>query len=166
MIQDSVNQLLGTLAIGSRLASTSINEMRDIKMSNLAAQQEENLANLQKENVDDSMLIEGEPEKRLGAVEATRAKMEKLGNKRLWPNSALQKTANEYGQKANIAEKNFRAISNYTNTGYQARLKAIQRAEEGVYLNYDIANNNNITNFDKKIPMPTEAEIERIKGGK
>lgn len=172
MIQDSINQMLATAAIGTKLLSGGIAEAKGIKMENLTAQQEKNLAKLApgEGNSDEVAFFDDEAKKRLSDVATTQHKMDKLGKSKFFPNAKAKQMANQYGSRTDEAIQRFRGeaganeFSRENLPGYNARILAIQRAQSGAMLKQQQAKEFFGNRF--KVDQPDEELIKAIQGGR
>lgn len=91
MIQDSINQMLGTIALGSRLASDSIGASRAGKMAQLQQDQQKAFRQLDPTKLEAIVDPKGKIEK----AENIQAEINKLGNRKIFPNTKLAMQAME-----------------------------------------------------------------------
>ena len=89
MIQDSINQLLGTAAIAAKLTEGKVSEMKDVKMTKLQQQKSDIMKKL---DPNDPTTM-GDAKGNIQAAEDIQKKIDKLGNSRWFPNAAMKKTA-------------------------------------------------------------------------
>lgn len=89
MIQDSINQMLATAAIGTKLASSGIEYSRGVKMDQLQNEKAKAMSQLNP-NTPEAML---DPQGKIERAEAIQEKINKLGNKKIFPSAKLQQQA-------------------------------------------------------------------------
>lgn len=171
MIQDSINQMLATAAIGTKLLSGGITDAREAKMGNLQAQQDRNLEKLKTgpSAKPDQYISDEEAAKGVKAVEETQSAMNKLGKKKLFPNPRITQTADQYSKLANeeIAEYKNKIVEHNNEYNHNIAQQAMKRAQEAALAKQMQANRNFIQKLKvKQFSFPSLEEIQKINGGK
>ena len=104
MIQDSVNQLLGTAAIGTKLISGAIGANRSAQMAQL--QKEQGAAFRDLDPTKPEALVN--PKEKIEKAENIQAQIDKLGNKKFFPSSDLAVKAMESSGATEGTIQNFK----------------------------------------------------------
>jgi hypothetical protein len=152
MIQDSINQMLATAAIGTKLASGSIAESKNLKMEKLSQQQQKNLDTA---HTWEDGNTPPDPQEKLKQINETQRQIEKLGNSKVFPNTNLLQRSREMSN----------AVSSYTDDlEKQVADRAMRRAESRAILKQTQAKEFFGNRF--KVDQPSEELIKAIQGGR
>lgn len=128
MIQDSINQLLGTVAIGTKLASQGIQDAKGLKMEKLQGEKAQAITNME----------EGrgfkEPKEYVAEVEKAQNKINKLGGSKFFPNTELQKQARMEQATTDKALTNYKSHLSYDIRNEQGLLSPAELEQQKLNL--------------------------------
>ena len=151
MIQDSINQLLATAAIGTKLASGAIADSKAMKMEQLSQKQQHNLDTA---HTWEEGNTPPNPQEKLKQINETQRQIENLGRSKVFPSSDLLRRSREMSS----------AVSPYTqDLEKQIREEAMNRASSRALLKQTQAKEFFGNRF--KVDQPNDELINAIKGG-
>ena len=104
MIQDSINQMLATAAVATKFAAGGVQDARAAKMGKLQAQKAEHIEKNLDPTKTEAMV---DPKGKIDEAQALQKKIDKLGNKKLFPSKELAQTASQEHFATNKAVSGF-----------------------------------------------------------